>query len=519
MNEELDINILETTFNNETFETAVSKRQKHYSYLHDIFYYLKNNCFPESYLDKKPHHRTNLKRESHKFVIANDRLLYRKKSVTQKIEPVRGVCETAPPGQWKEGVHYLKKETQEVKEKEVVMDHKQALELVRSSHESTGHHGRNVMRLYLNGYHIYRLEDMIKLFKVCSSCEQYKRFCPDEIEFHPIVSGYAFERLHMDVTYPKELKENGRFTKYLAVAADHFSGKVWTKVIQNRDAKSMAAFYKDIIAEVGIAPSLVHVDKGTENKADFKEAVLESGAQYITSATRHPQSNGAVERPNGILKPNISRMLNESPAITYESATQVVTAQYNSRHNTVIRLKPDDAFMYGLMSNPTYFETNKSKLSLDDMSRSREIVLSILTEKAKRSEIDRRKRSKSVPIEKLLKQGDEVWVKMKNPKTAREKLKYKGTITKRFENGRVSVMFTTKDGGPRGEIENKAYNHTYLLSEVCKTLSLPPLNEPPVVIQTSSPPFVSETPVISRKDMKRRKRMRLASEVFDAVNE
>ncbi len=202
---------------------------------------------------------------------------------------------------------------------------------------------------------------MIKLFKVCSSCEQYKRFCPDEIEFHPIISEYVFERLHMDVT--KELKENSSFTKYLAVAADHFSGKVWTKVIQNRDAKSMDVFYKDIIAAVGIVPSLVQVDKGTENKAEFKEAVLESGARYATSVTRHPQSNG-------IFKPNISRMLNESAAITYESATQVVTAQYNSRHSTVIRLKLDDAFMYGLMSNPTYFETNKSKLSYAGARRS-----------------------------------------------------------------------------------------------------------------------------------------------------
>ncbi len=30
-------------------------------------------------------------------------------SELDEIEPVRGVCETAPPGQWKVGVHYLKK--------------------------------------------------------------------------------------------------------------------------------------------------------------------------------------------------------------------------------------------------------------------------------------------------------------------------------------------------------------------------------------------------------------------------
>ncbi len=55
MNEELDINILETTFNSETFETAVSKREKHYCIFKTkgIFYYLKNNCFPDSTLSHK----------------------------------------------------------------------------------------------------------------------------------------------------------------------------------------------------------------------------------------------------------------------------------------------------------------------------------------------------------------------------------------------------------------------------------------------------------------------------------
>ena len=56
----------------------------------------------------------------------------------------------------------------------------------------------------------------------------------------------------------------------------------------------MAQFYEDICDEIGVRPTIVHVDQGTENKGEFRDAVARSGAQYITSAVRHPQSNGAV---------------------------------------------------------------------------------------------------------------------------------------------------------------------------------------------------------------------------------
>ncbi len=43
----------------------------------------------------------------------------------------------------------------------------------------------------------------------------------------------------MDVTYPKELKENGHFTKYLALAVDPFSAKEWTKVLMKKKIQEL----------------------------------------------------------------------------------------------------------------------------------------------------------------------------------------------------------------------------------------------------------------------------------------
>ena len=106
-------------------------------------------------------------------------------------------------------------------EKEVILNHLDALLLVKNAHEGSGHHGRDVMRLELSNYWIYRSEAMIELFRVCIKCESFKRFVPDEEEFHPIISDYSFQRLHLDVTYPKELRHGRYQQKYLAVGGKY----------------------------------------------------------------------------------------------------------------------------------------------------------------------------------------------------------------------------------------------------------------------------------------------------------
>jgi hypothetical protein len=262
------------------------------------------------------------------------------------------------------------------------------------------------------------------------------------------------------------------------ILACHFSGKIFTKLIPNRTAPAMATFYSEIVSTVKVTPTIVHVDKGAENLGEFKQQVIDSGAEYVNSATRSPQSNGAVERVNGILKPDISRILREQGhsttvnTITYATALASATATHNSRPNTVTGYKPDELFNVGLIGNPSYFESNSRNFSLADLEKCREYIDNVLTSKAKRSELDRKSRQKSVPADKAIKVGDDVWVKEKNPKNKHQKQrKYRARIIERLANGRVKVIFTTDDGGPNNEKRDAQPSRTYRIGEVAHVFS------------------------------------------------
>ena len=305
---------------------------------------------------------------------------------------------------------------------------------------------------------------------------------------------------------------------------DHFSSKVWTKVIKKRDAPTMATFYQEIVDEVGVAPNIVHVDQGSENKGELKDTVIQSGAKYVTSAVRHPQSNGAVERPNGILKPNISRTLTENPSMTYEGATSLVTTCHNSRCNTVTKFKPVDLFNIGLRAHPEYFRLNQVNLTSVMLAETVNAISNVKLNKSKRSEMDRKRREKKAPSEKSIVVGDEVWVKMKNPKGVNQQGKYRGRILERLSNGRVVVEFISDMGGPKGEKPCIRSPYTYLLSEVarvCHKLTAPTVNpaeilpnhsevtlqlEPPETAPLTIVVTNHDTPIISRKGIKRKRR-------------
>jgi hypothetical protein len=99
------------------------------------------------------------------------------------------------------------------------VSHTATLQLVRDAHINSGHHGRDVMRLALAPYKIYCKEKTIDTFRVCDNCESFKSFRPTEEEFHPIITKYPMNRLHIDVTYPPELKKKGTRNSYHAYVA------------------------------------------------------------------------------------------------------------------------------------------------------------------------------------------------------------------------------------------------------------------------------------------------------------
>ena len=180
--------------------------------------------------------------------------------------------------------------------------------------------------------------------------------------------------------------------KYIIVGRDHFSGKAWARMISRRDANTAATFLKNIIEEVGFAPTIVHTDNGGEFYGEFDQAVIESGAKHIWSTPYHPQSNGGVERFNGILKGGIDSLMATRPSLSYRNAMPEALVLYNNRHSTVCKRTHNEIWDIGLLFNKTFYERERASISTERIQNGLAARSSILELKAKKSAVDRRKR-------------------------------------------------------------------------------------------------------------------------------
>jgi transposase InsO family protein len=93
-----------------------------------------------------------------------------------------------------------------------------------------------------------------------------------------------------------------KFTKWIEVKPA--ASIIVTKVVE---------FIKEIMYRIGV-PNNIIMDNGTQFTArEFKEFFVDSGIKIIYASVSHPQSNGQVERSNGMilhgLKPRIINRL------------------------------------------------------------------------------------------------------------------------------------------------------------------------------------------------------------------
>jgi transposase InsO family protein len=90
---------------------------------------------------------------------------------------------------------------------------------------------------------------------------------------------------------------------------EYFTKWIEAKPVTNMSSFTMKKFlWQNIICHFGV-PRHITVDNGThiDNK-DFRTYCQTMGIQLCFALVRHPQSNGAVERANGIVCTGISKM-------------------------------------------------------------------------------------------------------------------------------------------------------------------------------------------------------------------
>ncbi len=98
--------------------------------------------------------------------------------------------------------------------------------------------------------------------------------------------------------------------KYVVVAVEYFSKWIEAKPLATITSVTVQKFFwQNIVCRFGV-PKAVTVDNGTQFDAEtFKELCDQIGTKILFASVRHPESNGLVERANGIIITGIMKSI------------------------------------------------------------------------------------------------------------------------------------------------------------------------------------------------------------------
>jgi len=116
--------------------------------------------------------------------------------------------------------------------------------------------------------------------------------------------------------------------RYAAVALEYFTKWIEAKPLANITSKTLQNFvWQRVICRFGV-PAYITVDNGKQfDCAEFRSFCDELGIKLSFASVYHPQSNGAVERANGLIFSVVSKVLHNMPKGKWaEELTSVVWA-------------------------------------------------------------------------------------------------------------------------------------------------------------------------------------------------
>jgi len=120
--------------------------------------------------------------------------------------------------------------------------------------------------------------------------------------------------------------------KYICHVRDHFTRFSWAKPLTSKRAVEVAAFLFDLFFFIGSPPTILQSDNGKEFCAEvIKELVsLWPSVKIINGRPRHPQSQGLVERGNGILQQKLGKWRETSGRSDWSYGLRLVVLSMNN---------------------------------------------------------------------------------------------------------------------------------------------------------------------------------------------
>jgi transposase InsO family protein len=102
--------------------------------------------------------------------------------------------------------------------------------------------------------------------------------------------------------------------KYVVLAVEYFSKWIEAKPLATITSVTVQKFFwHNIVCRFGV-PKAITVDNGTQFDAEaFKDLCDQIGTKIHFASVRHPESNGLIERANGIIMTGIMKLIFNQP--------------------------------------------------------------------------------------------------------------------------------------------------------------------------------------------------------------
>ena len=137
----------------------------------------------------------------------------------------------------------------------------------------------------------------------------------------------------------KENEEN----RWILTAIDLFSKKAYAQPLPNKTNKAVVSGMKTILDNIDNDISSIRSDNGSEFiSKEFKKLLQDRNIKQVFSLPHTPQSNGQVERFNGIIKRLIRQFLYINNSYDWVKNLQTLVDNYNSSYQETIKDTPNN---------------------------------------------------------------------------------------------------------------------------------------------------------------------------------
>ena len=187
----------------------------------------------------------------------------------------------------------------------------------------------------------------VRLFAIhCNVCNRHdvrerNKKPPRAITVQYVRQRYTLDLIDMD-SWQRTSTGLGQTNRYVAHMIDASSKLRWAVAIKKKTAAAVLEVVRHVFTQFG-HPALLHTDNGTEfaNKQLEQECRL-WGTYMVHGRPYHPQSQGVIENPNGVLKRLMYRWRSSHPEHTdWTFVLSQVVSLLNFEHvHSVTGMKP-----------------------------------------------------------------------------------------------------------------------------------------------------------------------------------